>query len=114
MKECTLQNEELEIRIKSFGAELSSIKNKRNDVEYMYFSIGAHPAFRCPLIANGSLEDHFIEFNEPDKLVRYHLDKGLLTHNSEELPMKDGKLFLNEELFKNDALVFKNLKSNSV
>lgn len=81
--------------------------NKSN--EKMLFSIGAHPAFNWPLEENEKKEDYFLEFENIKESKRYFLnDKGLVYKN-ENLKISDNKMPLNEEVFKNDALVFNDL-----
>ena len=83
------------------------VVNKTN--EKMLFSIGAHPAFNWPLEENEKKEDYFLQFENIKETKRYFLnDKGLVYRN-EDLKIMDNKMFLNEELFKNDALVFNDL-----
>ena len=51
-------------------------------------------------------EDYFLEFENIKETKRYFLnDKGLV-YKHEDLKIIDNKIALNEELFKNDALVF--------
>ncbi len=83
------------------------VVNKLNDK--MLFSIGAHPAFNWPLEENEKKEDYFLEFENIKESKRYFLnDKGLVYKN-EDLKISDNKIPLNEEVFKNDALVFNDL-----
>ncbi|PRM89424.1 aldose epimerase [Aliarcobacter cryaerophilus] len=80
------------------------VKNTSEDK--LYFSIGAHPAFN---ISNGD----FLEFENTRTSTRYFInDKGLIYKN-EKLNFLESKLILDEEIFKNDALVFndENIKS---
>lgn len=83
------------------------VVNKSN--EKMLFSIGAHPAFNWPLKEDEKKEDYFLEFENIKESKRYFLnDKGLVYKN-EDLKISDNKIPLNEEVFKNDALVFNDL-----
>ena len=78
--------------------------NKSDDK--MLFSIGAHPAFNWTLKEDEKKEDYFLEFENIKETKRYFLnDKGLV-YDSVDLKIIDNKIALNEELFKNDALVF--------
>ena len=43
----------------------------------LYYSIGAHPGFNCPLVHGEIFEDYYLEFEKPEKLNRILLDKGL-------------------------------------
>ncbi|QKF66735.1 aldose 1-epimerase [Arcobacter venerupis] len=78
-------------------------------LDKMLFSIGAHPAFNWPLEEDEKKEDYFLEFENINECKRYFLnDKGLV-YKSEDLKIIENKMPLNEELFKNDALVFNDL-----
>ena len=96
----------------------SLVKNKLN-IDYkvinkndfiMPFAIGAHPAFALP----GNFEDYSLEFQEQEILKYYLLEDGLISNNSNELQLDNRQLGLNYQLFENDALVFKTLKSKSI
>ncbi|MDD2291241.1 MAG: aldose 1-epimerase family protein [Aliarcobacter sp.] len=77
--------------------------------EKMLFSIGAHPAFNWTLKEDEKKEDYFLQFENIKQTKRYFLnDKGLV-YKHEDLEIIDNKIALNEELFKNDALVFNDL-----
>ncbi|MDZ7817454.1 MAG: aldose 1-epimerase family protein [Aliarcobacter sp.] len=87
------------------------VKNKTNGE--MLFSIGAHPAFNWPLY-NEEKNDCFFEFENIKNTKRYYLnDKGLVYKN-EDLEIIENKMSLNEELFKDDALVFNDLNIKQV
>ncbi|HFE9683344.1 TPA: aldose 1-epimerase family protein [Clostridium perfringens] len=87
---------------------------KNLDNKEMYFSIGAHPAFMCP-IENDKFDDYYFEFNEKEKASIMQL-VGPGYFSKEEKPyLKDENIInLSTDLFKSDALVFKNLKSNKI
>lgn len=79
------------------------------------FSIGAHPAFRVPLIPGQNYEDTLLEFERSEKLVRGFLDAdGLVTKERQELPMEGKSLHLSHSLFDNDALLFDSIASRRV
>lgn len=87
------------------------VKNKTDGK--MFFSIGAHPAFNWPL-ENEEKNDCFFEFENIKDTKRYFLkDKGLV-YESTDLEIKDNKIALNEDLFKDDALVFNDLNIKQV
>jgi galactose mutarotase-like enzyme len=74
------------------------------------FSIGAHPAFALP----GNFEDYSLEFQQLENLKYYLLEDGLISNNSNEILLKNRQLYLNYNLFENDALVLKTLESKSI
>lgn len=84
------------------------------DDKDMYFSIGAHPALSCPIVEGESFDDCYLKFDREEKSSRILLSsKGTLSHD--RVPTLDGKeLALNYELFKGDALVFDDLKSDEI
>ena len=74
------------------------------------FSIGGHPAFAIP----NQFENYSIEFEKQESLQFYLLENNLISNETKSLELNDKKVALNYELFQNDALIFKTLKSNSV
>ncbi|SFU37787.1 Galactose mutarotase [Pustulibacterium marinum] len=83
--------------------------------ETMYYSVGGHPAFKCPVYEEEAYTDYLIDFEKPETDVTYLLDNNGL-QSGETAPMlnEDKVLRLQHDLFKDDALIFKNLKSKSV
>ena len=74
------------------------------------FSIGGHPAFALP----NRFENYSLEF-EKQELLNYHLlENNLISNETQSLELNDKKTPLNYNLFKNDALIFKTLESNSL
>jgi galactose mutarotase-like enzyme len=81
--------------------------------EILYFSVGAHPGFNCPLNEEENFEDYYIEF-EHDSFIQTSLHEGLRSDNRKVMPLSGEKLFLSDTLFNDDALVFENHQINSV
>ena len=105
----------LEISFKLVGNEVKFIWKVANvDDKPIYFSIGAHPAISCPIAYRESFEDCYLKFNKPEKSARLPLtSSGVLSH--ERIPTLDGtELDLNYDLFKGDALIFDDLKSDEI
>jgi galactose mutarotase-like enzyme len=82
--------------------------------EMMYFSLGAHPGFICPLRHTDLFSDYYIQFEFGEALERHLLTDGLFTGKTEPVSLHQNRLKLNELLFEKDALVFKNLSSQKV
>ncbi|MBE6055062.1 MAG: aldose 1-epimerase family protein [Clostridium sartagoforme] len=91
-------------------------KVKNLDDKEVYFSIGGHPAFICPLFEDEKFEDYYFEFNEKENISTMELDpnKGYFTGKTNEFFNDSNIINLSLDLFKNDALVFNNLKSNLI
>lgn len=83
--------------------------------EEMYFSIGGHPAFKVPLLNDTSYEDYYLEFNKKENAQRWPVSPdGLIDDGPIPVFSNDSVIRLKKELFLQDALVFKDLVSNSV
>ena len=87
---------------------------KNVDDKKIYFSIGAHPALKCPIVDGENFEDCYLKFNVAENSSRILLlPSGPLSH--EKVPTLNGTEFnLNYEIFKGDALVFDDLKSDEI
>lgn len=81
----------------------------------MYFSVGAHPAFKVPLEENTTYEDYFLEFESVENAGRWPISPAGLIE-AVPVPLLSGSrvLPLTKRLFFNDALVFKHLASRQV
>lgn len=86
------------------------------DDKDIYFSIGAHPAFMCPIFNNETFEDYCLIFNvnENSSIIELDPNTGYLTRNTKKFFDNSNKIELSLDLFKNDALIFKNLNSNLI
>ncbi|MDI6033651.1 aldose 1-epimerase family protein [Flavobacterium sp. LB2P84] len=76
----------------------------------MPFAIGAHPAFALP----NQFENYSIAFEKEEPLEYYLLEDDLISNNTKQLEVHNKQIPLNYELFKNDALIFKTLQSDSL
>lgn len=98
------------------GNQLSvayQVQNKGD--EPMYFSVGGHPAFKLPLVANTTYEDYHLIFEKEETSGRWPISKdGLIEKQPVSLLKNANVLPLSKELFSKDALVFKHLQSTSV
>jgi galactose mutarotase-like enzyme len=110
----------LEIGYKLAGRQISVLwKVSNSGTSNMYFSIGAHPAFTCPLNANEKQTDYMIGFDK-DKPVHYLLinKDGLVEkkpYNEQyTLTLKDGFLPITTDLFDKDALIIENNQYQSI
>jgi galactose mutarotase-like enzyme len=105
----------LGLRYKIFGASVCCTYEITNPSDKeLLFSIGGHPAFAAPLNKQGLYTDYFLQFNEDDELTYFEIEENLISNKKITLNLTDKKLYLNHELFYNDALIIKNMKSNSI
>ncbi len=87
------------------------------DQKEMYYGIGAHPAFNCPLDNTGKFEEYIIEFEnfESKGCPIYDTKNSYLDiKNRKQILDKDKKIRLKYDLFKDDALIFDNISCQKV
>jgi galactose mutarotase-like enzyme len=77
----------------------------------MYYSIGAHPGFICPLFENEKFSGYTLEFEHPETSKRQLLEGGLRS-GAKKRVIKDRFIPLTKDLFSKDAIVLDDLKSN--
>ncbi len=92
-----------------------SYEVKNTGLKTMYFSIGAHPAFKIPFKSEENFDDYYLEFEKEEDFDAWPLSAdGLIETSSHLIIEKSNILKLSKELFYNDALVFKGFKSDWV
>ena len=83
--------------------------------EAMFYSIGAHPAFKCPLREGEEYQDYYLEFEKKETASTQIVEvNGLIRLDQKPVLSNTHKLQLSKQLFDEDALIFKNLKSRKV
>jgi galactose mutarotase-like enzyme len=85
------------------------------DKKTIYFSVGGHPAFNVPFNAGESYEDYYIEFETQENLATHLLStEGTFSGETHPISTPNNRLNLTHDLFANDALVFKNMRSRMI
>ncbi len=86
---------------------------KNMDDKTIYFSLGGHPAFKCPVFEDENYSDYNLEFkyHETSKSYLLNTENSLMTSHTKEIFKNSNTIHLTNELFSEDALVFKDLKS---
>lgn len=88
---------------------------KNLDETELFFSLGAHPGFRCPINEGEAYEDYYLEFEKVENAATTMLTaEGLISEQTEQILTESKILPLTTELFKKDALIFKDLHSRKV
>ena len=81
------------------------------DTKTMFFGLGGHPAFICEY----STGDYQIQFNEIENEIDFmQLENGLISSEKAPNILKENAIDLLPDIFKNDAIIMKNIKSNKV
>ncbi|PRR82403.1 aldose 1-epimerase family protein [Clostridium vincentii] len=85
------------------------------DDKKIYFSLGDHPAFMCPIEEDDKLEDYYLEFNKKEKSSAMLINEEVyISHNRKEYLNDSNIIPLSKELFKDGLFIFDDLKSNKV
>ena len=117
----------LKIKSKRQGAELTSILKDGNEMLFdgktfwnrqspILFPIvgqikGGHPAFKCDY----STGDYEILFEQNEENIEFlKLRNGLIDTENATNILEENKIHLTENIFDNDAIIMKNIKSNKV
>ena len=87
---------------------------KNPATKQMYFSIGGHPAFMCPIDADRKQSEYKLLFDAKDQIISSCLEGGLLCDETKTYALKNGILTITETLFDGDALVIENHQAQSV
>ena len=80
----------------------------------MYFSIGGHPAFNCPLQEGEQRSDYQLVFSKAETANTQRLTAGIRNGRQTPILNNSNTLPITDDLFDEDALVFHKLNSSSV
>ncbi|UYQ91028.1 aldose 1-epimerase family protein [Chitinophaga horti] len=93
---------------------VSYIVKNTGDSE-MWFSVGAHPAFKLPLTGDTAFDDYYLQFSDTENTGRWPLSPdGLIELKPGPLLENTRKLALNKPMFYADALVLKHMASDEI
>lgn len=87
------------------------------DNQDMYYHLGAHPAFNCPMNEGERFTDYILKFEKQETCMSPVYDnKNLVISNENRIcRLNDSDtLHLNYELFSEDALIFDDMSSRKV
>ena len=81
------------------------------DNKTMFFGLGGHPAFICEY----STGNYQIQFNQKEDSIEFmQLENGLISNEKAPNILKENSIDLLPDIFENDAIIMKNIKSNKV
>lgn len=85
------------------------------DEEVMYFSIGAHPAFNCPIHGEASKEEYGIHMDAGHNVLfsRINAD-GLMVNGKNELKLENGMVYLDNEFFDEGVYIIEDYEASEV
>lgn len=85
----------------------------------LYFSIGGHPAFLCPIGKRGEWKDYRILFRKAGQplnaiTIRPITTGGNVGHATKTHPLQDGTIVPTDELFAGDALILEGEQADEI
>ena len=80
----------------------------------LIFSIGAHPAFNCPINSGKKRSDYKLVLNKPEIAHRQLIDGGIRNGITRLILDDQSEISITDDLFDEDALIFDNLSSNAI
>lgn len=103
---------ELTLQKKTLKTAYKVINPSNEDI---FFCLGAHPGFNIPTKDGLNYNDYQLTFEQEEKSDRLLLTPdGFRTGERDKKWLTGNVIPLSEELFKDDALIFDDLKSNSL
>lgn len=78
------------------------------------FSIGAHPALRCPIVEGERFSDCYLDFHGEEHCENMKTDADVLFLHEREKDLDSDKMNLSYDIFKDGVHVFDNLKTGSI
>lgn len=99
-----------------------SYEVRNTDDKDIYFQLGGHPAFAVPFKPTNTgqsgqekYEDYYLEFEQTENASRHYINgDGFFNGQTENVLNNTSRLPLHSQMFKDDALIFKDLKSRKV
>jgi galactose mutarotase-like enzyme len=85
-----------------------------NDKQEMYFSLGYHPGFNCPLTKDESMNDYYLQFSHKEFSDRLLMKDNMIDSIQEGYLESRSTIQLTKDLFQNDAIILKNISSTNV
>ena len=94
-------------------------KVRNPGLEMLYFSIGGHPAFVCPLRDTESRDSYAIEFRKGGRpldhiVIRPIVSGGNVGEDEKTIALDKGKITPTQELFSGDALILEKSQADEV
>ena len=106
----------LKIRYRLIGKTLSITYKVFNDGDVdLPYSIGAHPAFNCPMDEGLQRSDYSLVFDQEETQYSPQIDpEGLISSKTVNIMNQSKTITIEDDLFSEDALILTNLNSSKV
>ena len=86
------------------------------DEKAVYYCLGAHPGFYCPIGLNEKAEDYALVFDRPQNLNGLEMQANTRLTTGKELPylQNETTIPLHDRFFDNGPMLFGNMASNTI
>ena len=85
------------------------------DTKEIFFQLGTHPGFNCPMEDGLKFEDYHISFNKEESARRHFFDgANLLVTNKDEEGLNGKEIGLNHSLFYEGAAIYRGIESKEL
>ncbi len=93
---------------------LWEVENNSSDKQ-LHFSIGAHPAFNCPIHGEENKAGYKFYFADVDEIHHHgHTDTGLSLEEDFVLPLEDNRVTITPEFFDGSTYIIEGRQTNEV
>ena len=90
------------------------VNNEERD-GIMYFSIGAHPAFNCPINGEQSKAGYGMKLNAKSGVLYSRINgDGLMLNSKSELELKEGSVVFTDDFFDEGVYIIEDYQANEV
>lgn len=91
---------------------------KNTDEKTLYFSIGGHPAFNCPMDGKGKQSEYMLRFMKDGRplqeITSAVIEGGLVGEDTLEFGLEDGYIPITPDLFDTDTIVLEDGQVDAV
>ena len=87
-----------------------------DDTQPVYYCLGAHPGFYCPLVLGEKASDYTLTFDRPQNLDKMELEDNtrLLTGNKTPYLQNETTIALHDHFFDNGPMLFEGMDAGSI
>ena len=87
-----------------------------DDTQPVYYCLGAHPGFYCPLVLGEKAEDYTLTFDRPQNMDKMELEENtrLLTGNKTPYLQNESEVPLHDHFFDNGPMLFEGMDAGSI
>ena len=92
-----------------------SLRVINDDSEPIYFSIGTHPGFYCPINLNETADDYSLYFDSPQTLYKQILQENTKLRLGEQIYLNnESEIPLSESMFDHGAIILSEVKAKTI